>query len=120
MNLVHPDNLAAHWPEIRAGLCTIIRKTGERWLPEDVYHELKQGSALLFQRTGAFLVLKAHGRELEIWCAYNAVQGEFDSGLEWLKDHARANGFTRLTLTSPRKGWSRLFTPVSTNYEMEL
>ena len=40
--------------------------------------------------------------------------------LEWLKEHARANGFKRLTLTSPRKGWARLFTPVSTNYEMEL
>jgi len=120
MELVHPNDLNARWPEVRHGLEAILAKTGERWLPEEVYCEIKQGSAVLFQRTGAFLVLKADGQALYIWCAYNAVQGEFESGLEWLKDHARSNGFKRLTLTSPRKGWARLFTPVSTNYEMEL
>ena len=120
MQFVHPDNLAEHWHEVRHGLGAVLAKTGEKWLPEDVYHELKGGQALLFKRTGAFLVLKADGRDLFIWCAYNAVQGEFESGLQWLKDHARANGFKRLTLTSPRKGWARLFKAVSTNYEMEL
>lgn len=120
MIFIHPNDLAEKWPEIRFGLMSILLKTGEKWIPEDIYHALKAGEALLFARDGTFVVVKADGEALFIWCAYNAIQGGFKSGIEWLKDHARQNGFKRITHTSPRTGWARLFKAVSINYEMEL
>lgn len=120
MHFIHPNDLAEFWQEVRYGLIEILVKTNERWLPEDVYHSLKQGEALLFMREGSFVVVKAHGDELEIWCAYNEIQGDFASGFEWLKQHAIENGFKRLIHASPRKGWAKLFKAVSVNYELEL
>ena len=120
MILVNPDNLAEIWPDIRKGLEAIIAKTGEEWLPEDVYHDLKQRKSVLYARTGAFLVLRADGQALDIWCAYNAAGEDFESGFEWVKAHARECGFKRLTMTSPRKGWGKYFSAVSINYRIDL
>lgn len=120
MILVNPDNLAEVWADVRKGLDVIIAKTGEQWLPEDVYHDLKQRKSVLYMRGSAFLVLRADGQALDIWCAYNVADGNFESGFEWLKSHAREHGFKRLTMTSPRKGWARYFKAVSINYEAEL
>lgn len=120
MHIIQPDNLAEVWPDVRKGLEAIIAKTGEEWLPEDVYHDLKQRKSVLYVRDGAFLVLRADGQALDIWCAYRASGEDFASGFDWLKSHAREHGFKRLTMTSPRKGWGKYFTAVSTNYKVEL
>lgn len=119
MILVNPDNLAEVWSEVRKGLVSILAKTHEPWLPEDVYLEIKQRIAVLYVRTGGFIVLKADGQALDIWCAYNEA-GDFESGFDWLKEHARQHGFKRLTMSSPRKGWMKLFNVESYNYRIDL
>ena len=120
MILINPDNLSEVWAEVKHGLEVIKAKTKERWIPEDIYHDLKLKQSLLYMRQGAFLVLKADGQELSIWCAYNTIGGDFASGFEWVKEHAKQHGFKRLTMTSPRKGWQKHFNLVSYNYEVEL
>ncbi len=45
---VDARELARAWPFVRTGLQAIIDKTGDDWLPEDVYAEIKAGITGLF------------------------------------------------------------------------
>lgn len=113
------EDILSEWPEVRKGLLAILAKTGESWIPEDVYHELKIGKCALHKKGGAFVIVRPDGDALDVWCAYNDGDG-FEDKFKWLKSHAKQHNFNRLTMTSPRKGWEKYFTAVSINYEVKL
>jgi hypothetical protein len=50
MNLValDPKKIASAWPFVRAGCEKVLAKTNDRWIPEDVYMEVRSGSAFLY------------------------------------------------------------------------
>lgn len=121
------EPVAAHaiapvWPWVRDGLQRIIAKTGDDWLPEDVYHEIKGGASRLFliyadaERIG-FLIVQFwpayhSGPRLfvrALWAEPGKLQPYRDAFYEELKTMARKDGFVALRMNSPRRwdldGW---------------
>jgi hypothetical protein len=121
------------WEWLRAGLKHCLAKVGgDRWLPEDVYAELKGGTAFCYVvdhdgSTPAFLIVQRNvdldGVALFVWVMWaephvltqhmNAVMGE-------LGKLARSIGARRIRHESPRKGWGKFFVAMRTIYEQEL
>lgn len=116
---IQPHELRMYWSFVRKGLQTILSKTPEEWIPEDVYVDCFNGKALLWafkqdNRLVGFSVLQPQGDNLHIWCAY------FEHNLEpcWqaIQEIADAGGARTITFDSHRKGWDRVarnlgFTP---------
>ena len=116
---IQPHELRMYWSFVRKGLQTILSKTPEEWIPEDVYVDCFNSKALLWafkqdNRLVGFSVLQPQGDNLHIWCAY------FEHNLEpcWqaIREIADAGGARTITFDSHRKGWDRVarnlgFTP---------
>lgn len=132
--LVKPAELRAHWPAISAALDSVIEATSPDWIKEDVYHQLASGVAyghLVYERGQyrSLFILTQPAEEfsgkrcLHIWIAENALSGtdeSFDYGLSAIKQIAQQLGAPKLTLESPRKGWTKRFKLVSATYEVPL
>ena len=108
---IQPHELRMYWAFVRKGLQTILSKTPEEWIPEDVYVDCFNGKALLWafkqdNRLVGFSVLQPQGDNLHIWCAY------FEHNLEpcWqaIQEIADAGGAKTITFDSHRKGWDRV------------
>jgi len=116
---IQPHELRMYWTFVRKGLQTILSKTPEDWIPEDVYVDCFNSKALLWafkqdNRLVGFSVLQPQGDNLHIWCAY------FEHNLEpcWqaIQEIADAGGARTITFDSHRKGWDQVarklgFTP---------
>ena len=116
---IQPHELRMYWTFVRKGLQTILSKSPEDWIPEDVYVDCFNSKALLWafkqdNRLVGFSVLQPQGDNLHIWCAY------FEHNLEpcWqaIQEIADAGGARTITFDSYRKGWDRVarnlgFTP---------
>lgn len=118
---------------MREGLHKIVAKTGDDWMPEDVYHELKINASALYliyagdERIG-FVVLqkwdKYHaGPRLfvrALWAIPRALVAHKDKFYAELQGLARQHGCVALRMTSTRRweldGWS----PKQTIFEMEV
>ena len=123
---VPPHRLRDTWPDIRAAVEQVIAKTGERWLPEDVYCAIQDGKAVLYVGYEAdeprFVFVNSPedewGRKvLRIWLAAS-LGGDLQAAIDWVRGHARAYGFDQVTFASPRKGWAKYFKPIQTIYEV--
>ena len=55
---IAPQDLHTVWGFVKCGLETVKRKTGEKWLPEDIYSAIKSGAAQLFTFPDGFTVLQ--------------------------------------------------------------
>lgn len=131
---VNPAELRAHWPVIAPALDSVIEATSPDWIKEDVYHQLasKQATANLIYERGQYrslFILTQPSEEfsgqrcLHIWIAENALSGtdeSFEFGLNAIKQIALQLRAPKLTLESPRKGWSKRFKLVSATYEVPL
>lgn len=123
------------WDWVRAGLLKVVEKTGDDWMPEDIYHEIKAGVSGLF-------VLE-HGGErigfivLQLWPAYHSGPRMFVRAI-WcrpfdayrhrheimadLREYAATHGVVAIRMTSPR-GWDGAdigFEAKQTIYEVAL
>ena len=119
---VPPDALHSVWGEVRPMLDTVKRKAPANWIPEDVYREVAEGRAHLFIADGACLVLVAEKEDytgrptLHVWIACGRG---FADGLAWLREHAKKYGFQQITFDSPRPGWAKRFTAITTRYRID-
>src|SRR5512139_1083187 len=117
LRLVAPAEIQTYWPLVKAGVETVAERGSDGWLPEDVYMALKQGVSLLYVAfvhhyyTGFVVLTPAigwAGPQAHIWLTYNRgdrdVLGTF---LPDLLDIVRARGATKLTMSSPRRGWEK-------------
>lgn len=134
LRLIPPAELHDVWGWVRNGLVACIGKTGERWLPEDVYVSLKGGQSHLFaiEHKGdeiGFTVLQQHadpdGPVLFVWAMW--VEPGAGIGIEGkivqaLGDKAREIKARRIRMQSPRKGWARraLWRATAVIYEHEV
>lgn len=120
----------ARWDWLRAGLLQVIEKTRARFRPEDVYHSVRTGNAVIYAiGDSGFIVLQQQfdpdGPVIfvwALWCASGtAVEVKDDNYLE-LEKIARTAGAVRIRMHSPLKGWGReaFFEQVSTIFEHEV
>lgn len=110
--------IRADWAWIRAGLQTIIDRTGERWLPEDVYMALHGGHAHLsvIEESGeevGFVVLQRQsdwdGPVLHVWALWGEPGAIAPLRLDIereLVELATRMGARRIKMESPREGWT--------------
>jgi hypothetical protein len=121
------------WAWIRAGLEHCLAKVGgDRWLPEDVYGELKAGTAYCYVvdhdgATPAFLIVQKHhdqdGPALFVWVMWAeafVLTRHMDAVMAELGKLARGIGAKRIRHESPRKGWGKFFVSQRTIYEQEI
>lgn len=115
IDLVHPNDLSKVWGPVSHGIWEIIELCNERFRPEDVYHNIKRGSAFLFvfQPTG-FCVLEIitdpnNGeRYLNAWLLWfkNELEEHRRPICDFLDDQARRNNCRSIRFGSPR-GWGK-------------
>ena len=118
--LIHPDRLRDVWPQVKAGLATM---PADDWIPEDVYHAIRSGTAALHLFGESFIVFQQDRTEytrlpvLHIWLAYNAHgQDVIAAGESLIRATAERMGAHRITLSSPRLGWSKRYPLISATY----
>jgi hypothetical protein len=108
------------WDRVRPGLEMTKAKTNDRWLPEDVYHELRTGTHILFmvdldEEEVGFMVCKEwqdfDGKALFVWilCIEPGAIGikNYREMLEKVDDLAHRAGAKRIRMYSPRN-WDDL------------
>lgn len=116
---IQPHELRQYWIFVREGLNTILNKSPEDWIPEDVYVDCFNNKALLWlfkqdNRLIGFSVLQPQEDNLHIWCAY--FEHNLADGWQAIQDIAKAGGAKTITFESHRKGWTKVadslgFTP---------
>jgi len=124
------ERLHEDWPLIKEGLEKIIEKIKPDWIPEDVYHALRSNVSTVHlgyngDEYEGFIVLTPtpdyDGVVLFIWCVYSPSRTNvLETYYEEVVQMARKIGAKKLRFASPRKGWSRMFEPVTTIYEREV
>lgn len=127
---IPPQQLWDEWEWVRHGLLECIAKTGERYLPEDVYHALRSGTSHLFALDDfGFVVLQQRhepdGCVLFVWALWSEpgkARAVEDAVYAALEGKAREIGAVRIRMHSPRKAWARerYWKPVSVVYEHEI
>lgn len=102
------------------------------WIAEDVYHAIASGDSALYVFTQAgqfagFVVLRRLTTEFSgevschIWLAYSASDADaYQAAESFIKDAAKHMGASRITFSSPRKGWAKRYPLVSCTYEIPL
>jgi hypothetical protein len=115
---VHPDDIHAYWPYVAPRLIKLKHKIKARWIPEDVYRELKNATASLHiaedgdQYLG-FVILQPgkdfDGKSLWVWIAYSdGIVDVVEKYEPQFTGYARNIGAKRLMASSPRKLERRL------------
>lgn len=132
---IHPDQLHAYWPTIRPGVESVMRESGNGWIPEDVYLSLKLQQSTLHvgyvdNRYQGFVVLtptKVHdGSNLHIWLTYSEPSATMlPTFFPAIRECAEAMRAKRITFHSSRPGWARVaptlgFEATQTIYECEV
>jgi hypothetical protein len=124
---VPAHELQAWWPVVRPALEEVKRKNNPSWIPEDVYHCIKQGIAwlalTLYGRDviGVTVTCRdgdqfANATDMLVWIAWadpkNVARGIDEAGRvltqKAIEDAARAAGFRVVRMHSPRLGWLKV------------
>lgn len=127
--LIHPANLRSVWQDVKRGLDTM---PADDWIAEDVYHAVASGNSALYvfnegDTFAGFVVLRKLVAEFSgevqchIWLAYSESDRDAYSAAEsFIKDSAKHMGASRITFSSPRKGWAKRYPLLSATYEIPL
>jgi len=110
---VQPQEIRNVWVYVRGGLCDLLKKTQEPWIPEDVYASLVNGKAGLWlankdNYTVGFIVGVTVNNAFHVWCASGSLQGEIEVWFEKVEEIARASNAERITFDSWRPAWSKV------------
>lgn len=100
------------WGFVRPGLETILKKSSEEWIPEDIYANCFNGNALLWvllddSKPMGFWILIPRGDVVHVWCAYTPYR-VLDIGMQLFLDAVKSANMRRVTFESWRKGWDRV------------
>jgi hypothetical protein len=122
---IEPANLRAVWDFVKQGVESM---PAEDWIAEDVYHAIRSGSSALYLAIGdtgpaGFLVLSKQSTEftlqpiLHVWLAYNTGDANvMTEGESLLRKVADEMGAQHIRFGSPRPGWAKRYTPITTTY----
>jgi hypothetical protein len=113
---VAPHELHAYWDYARPRLGIVARRSGARWIPEDIYASLKTGGATLHigvlgEEYVGFIVLQRtvdfDGVALTVWALFSEETVDVIALFhDEIVGFARQIGAKRITFTSPRM-WGR-------------
>ena len=110
--LVPANEIRNFWSFVRSGLETILQKSPESWIPEDVYADCFHGKSMLWVFFDAgkpigFAILQPRGESLHCWCGYAVSHGYFKKALRVIVEIAKGGGAKQLTFDSWRPGWEK-------------
>lgn len=120
LQLINPLQLSSIWNTIKPGIEEIIRNFNkdcqqEFWTPEDVYHELKANTAVLFLSTDGFVVARVEQdrytgiKKFYVWLGYSfdPKKDVLEESQEFLENIAKYYGCELISFSSNRLGWLR-------------
>ncbi len=119
--LTYEERRAA-WPMIRPRLAALAARTGEGWMPEDVFHLTTMGSATLWATDdlGCFIVTQVDeqpwGRSFVVWIASEETDARAVEYMDQVRDMAREAACDRVTFSSPRR-WERALPGLTVRHE---
>jgi len=113
IQVIQPNELKSWWQFVKPGLETILRKSPEDWIPEDVYAQCLSKAALLWvfveeNRPLGFMVLVVRQETVHVWCLWSAVRDRLEEGSEVFWKALREANIKRVTFDTHRKGWDRV------------
>jgi hypothetical protein len=130
LELLDPAAVYAGWDWLRAGILDCIRRTGERYRPEDVWLRLRGNTAWAYAADDTGFVIFTQefdpdGLVLFIWILWFApgtAIGTHEAIFAEIRRLAGEIGARRIRMHSPRKGWAkaRYFQQRSIVYEAEV
>lgn len=130
LTMIQPDEVRRQWEYISGHLQRILRKTREKWIPEDIYAALMSGNSacMIVTDDGEKAGLLIVRREIEdfsgipylfVWCV-SLKNTDFDLALAELRKFADSVGVKSIRGESPRPGWMKRARLLSATYEFEV
>lgn len=106
------EELRSWWTWVKNGLETVLRKTPESWIPEDIYCDCYENRSMLWvtlvdNKPVGFFVLQPNGLNVHIWAAYLEDPRYLKEGFEHIKGIVRNGNGETITFSSFRKGWEK-------------
>lgn len=106
------EELRSWWTWVKNGLETVLRKTPESWIPEDIYCDCYENRSMLWvtlvdNKPVGFFVLQPNGSNVHIWAAYLEDPRYLKEGVEHIKGIVRNGNGETITFSSFRKGWEK-------------
>ena len=113
IRVIQPNELKSWRQFVKPGLETILRKSPEDWIPEDVYTQCFTKAALLWvfveeSRPLGFMVLVVRPETVHVWCLLSAVRDRLEEGSEVFWKALREANIKKVTFDTHRKGWDRV------------
>lgn len=112
----------AAWPTLRSRLAALAARTGEPWMPEDVFHLTTMGQATIWasEDLAAFIVTQIDeqpwGRAMVIWIGSEETDARALDYMDQLRAIAAHQNCSRVTFTSPRR-WERALPGLNVRFE---
>ncbi len=113
MQYIHPDNLHSVWEFVKSGIARIHERAPDRWMAEDAYSMIKNGSLHLYMYGDeGFAMLQPirgwDGPEVYVFAAYITPGKDFmTEAFEEVKEIAKQAGAKRIKFQSKRRGWEK-------------
>jgi hypothetical protein len=107
------ERLRDLWPWVEKGLYVVKRRGKARWLPADVYMDIRANKCALWTcgQDDGFMVTKTlddcDGQVLFVWCIYGRLAHIEQDIIDDLDELARTIKAKRIQMRSPRKWASR-------------
>lgn len=121
---IAPHTVRNYWERIKEGLEVVQKKCVVNWIVEDVYANLKAGSAQLYLSEDSFAIVypeRMHdGMALHIWIAYSTSGNAVEIYEDQLIAIAKGIGAIRLKLESSRNWEPKGYEPISTIYHKDI
>lgn len=121
-------DIRTEWDRIRPAIERLIQKGGAAFRAEDVYAAVVTGSAHLYTGATGFVVVQPDKDKITgeatllVWIAWASGSGNVARFQPAIDRLAIENGYHKLVMSSPRKGWERVkgWRKVTTLFERDL
>jgi hypothetical protein len=121
-------DIRSEWDRIRPVIERLIQKGNGAFRAEDVYAAVVTGSAHLYTGETGFIVVQPDKDKITgeaallIWIACASGTGNITRFQPAIDQLAIENGYHKLVMSSPRKGWERVegWRKVTTLFERDL
>ena len=119
---IQPKDIKSVWGFVKPNLYTILEKSPENWIPEDIYAAIVTGQAILCISTSktepnGFVVGRIIDRQvntiekdidtLHIWVGYANTMLREQEQWKLIEQIAKEQNCKRISFETWRKGWSK-------------
>mgnify|MGYP003135430441 FL=1 len=110
---IQPKDIKSVWGFVKPNLYTILEKSPENWIPEDIYAAIVTGQAILCISTSktepnGFVVGRIIDIDtLHIWVGYANTMLREQEQWKLIEQIAKEQNCKRISFETWRKGWSK-------------